>query len=415
MKLIFLNRYFFPDHSATSQLLTDLAFHLADAGHEVHVICSRQLYESPEAKLAAFEQIRGVQVHRVWTSCFGRTNLVGRASDYLSFYFSATLKLLLLADAHTVVVAKTDPPLISVPASWVTRWRGARLVNWLQDVFPEVAVELGVKALGGRLGGWVCRLRDNSLRIAMMNVVLGERMAERVRARGVDTDKVRVISNWADGEAIKPIPAEANPLRAEWNLIGKFVVMYSGNMGRSHEFETILGAAALLQADARFVFLFVGGGNQRGPLGSEVVRRGLANVQFRPYQPREQLGLSLTVGDVHLISLRPELEGLIVPSKFYGVLAAGRPVIFVGAPDGEIAWQVGQADCGVIVAQGDAQGLAAGLVRLAGAPAVCERMGSNGRRLFDGALSQAAALAAWEAILGEVAPQNWIGYPRDSL
>lgn len=224
--------------------------------------------------MAAFEQVRGVQVHRVWTSRFGRTNLVGRASDYFSFYVSATIKLFFLTDLHTVVVAKTDPPLISVPVSWVTRWRGARLVNWLQDVFPEVAVELGVKALDGRFGAWVCRLRDNSLRVAMMNVVLGERMAERVRARGVDADKVRVISNWADGEAITPIPAEANPLRAEWNLIGKFVVMYSGNMGRGHEFETFLGAAALLQADARYVFLFVGGGNQRGPLGSEVARRG---------------------------------------------------------------------------------------------------------------------------------------------
>ncbi len=387
-------------------MLTDLALHLAEVGHEVHVICSRQLYESPAAKLATFEQVRGVRVHRVWTSRFGRANLVGRASDYLSFYVSATAKLFSLADSRTVVISKTDPPLISVPASWAASWRGARLVNWLQDVFPEVAVELGVKALGGRLGAWVCRLRDNSLRVAMMNVVLGELMAERVMARGVDAGKVRVIPNWADGEAISPIPAEANPLRTEWDLIGKFVVMYSGNMGRAHEFETILGAASLLQADARFVFLFVGGGNQRGPLGSEVTRRGLSNVQFRPYQPREQLGLSLTLGDVHLISLRPELEGLIVPSKFYGVLAACRPVMFVGAPDGEIARQIGQADCGLVVAQGDAQGLAAGLVRLANAPVICERMGSNGRRLFDDELNQAMAMLAWEEILDDKIPDQ---------
>jgi glycosyltransferase involved in cell wall biosynthesis len=161
-----------------------------------------------------------------------------------------------------------------------------------------------------------------------MNVVLGERMAARIRARGVDASKVRVISNWVDGEAITPLPAEINPTRVEWNLIGKFVVMYSGNMGRGHEFETILGAAAKLQADARFVFLFVGGGNQRGPLGIEVERLGITNIRFKPYQRREHLGLSLTVGDVHLISLRQELEGLIVPSKFYGILAAGRPVLF---------------------------------------------------------------------------------------
>lgn len=273
------------------------------------------------------------------------------------------------------------------------------LSEWLQDVFPEVAVVLGVKALGGRLGAWVCRLRDNSLRAAMMNVVLGERMAERVRARGVDADKVRVISNWADGEAITPIPAEANSLRAEWNLTGKFVVMYSGNMGRAHEYETILGAAALLLQDARFVFLFVGGGNQRGPLCSEVVCRGLTNVQFRPYQPREQLGLSLAVGDVHLISLRPELEGLIVPSKFYGVLAAGRPIVFVGAAGGEIALQVDRAGCGVAVAQGDVNGLADRLVRLADAPAVCERMGVNGRQLFEAGLDKVAGLVRWEKFL----------------
>ena len=401
MRVIFINRFFYPDHSATSQLLSDLAFYLASRGHEVHVVCSRQLYESPEAQLITSELVQGVQVHRVWTSRFGRSNLAGRASDYLSFYLSATIKLFLLTDSRTVVVAKTDPPLISVPASWVTHWRGAHLVNWLQDVFPEVAVELGIKVLGGRLGAWVGRLRDKSLLVANMNVVLGERMAERVRARGVDADKVRVISNWADGASIMPIPAEANSLRAKWDLKDKFVVMYSGNMGRAHEFETILGAATLLQADARFVFLFVGGGNQRGPLGSEVAHRGLTNVQFRPYQARDQLGLSLSVGDVHLISLRPELEGLIVPSKFYGVLAAGRPVVFVGAPDGEIARQVGHADCGLVVAQGDSQGLVAGLVRLADTPVICERMGSNGRRLFDAALNQSAAMTAWETILDE--------------
>lgn len=408
MKIVLVNRYFFPDHSATSQLLSDLAFYLAEQGVDVRIVTSRQRYDEPNAHLKKKEVIGSVHVERVWTSHFGRQNLVGRAFDYLTFYASTGWRLIWLLRRGDVVVAKTDPPLISVVVAAVSKLRGARLVNWLQDVFPEVAVALGVKALGGRFGAWVRSLRDVSLRAAVMNVVLGEHMAERVRACGVSVDKVRVISNWADGGVITPIPAYANPLRAEWNLTGKFVVMYSGNMGRAHEFETILGAAELLQADARFVFLFVGGGNQRGPLGSEVARRGLANVEFRPYQPRERLGLSLTVGDAHLISLRPELEGLIFPSKFYGVLAAGRPVVFVGAPAGEIARQVSQADCGVAVEQGDARGLADALVRLADTPAVCERMGENGRRLFDDTLSQTAALAAWVAILDDQSAQFFI-------
>lgn len=408
MKIVFLNRYFFPDHSATSQLLSDLAFYLAGRGHEVHVISSRQLYDAPEAQLASFEQVHGVQVHRVWTSRFGRGNLLGRACDYLSFYVAATAKLFLLADSTSAVVAKTDPPLISIPVSWVVRWRGACLVNWLQDVFPEVAVELGVKALAGQFGAWVCTLRNASLQVADMNVVIGERMAIRVRACGVEADKVRVIANWVDGDVITPISPDVNPLRDEWALSGKFVVMYSGNMGRAHEFETILDAATLLKLDTRFVFLFVGGGNQLGPLGSAVASRALSNIQFRPYQPRDQLGLSLSVGDVHLISLRPELEGLIVPSKFYGVLAAGRPVVFVGAADGDLALQITSADCGLVAEQGDARGLANLLKRLADAPFEAECMGITGRRLFESKLSQSKALELWEKTL-EYTLQKYTG------
>jgi len=399
VKIVFINRYFFPDHSATSQLLSDLAFYLAERGHEVHVISSRQLYDAPEAKLARFEQIRGVQVHRVWTSRFGRGNLLGRASDYLSFYVAATAKLFFLADRTCVVVAKTDPPLISIPVSWVVRWRGACMVNWLQDVFPEVAVELGVKVLSGRFGSWVRGLRNASLRAAGMNVAIGERMALRIRGCGVDANKVRVIANWVEGDVITPILPDINPLRAEWGLVGKFVVMYSGNMGRAHEFETILDAATLLRSDTRFVFLFAGGGNQRGPLGRAVADRGLSNVQFRPYQPRDKLGLSLSVGDVHLISLRPELEGLILPSKFYGVLAAGRPVVFVGALDGDIAKKISLSQSGVAVEQGDARSMVNLLKHLADDPSEVERMGRNGRQLFDDELTQPKLLALWENML----------------
>jgi colanic acid biosynthesis glycosyl transferase WcaI len=399
VRVVFLNRYFFPDHSATSQLLTDLSFYLAGRGHEVHIIASRQLYDAPDAKLTGYEVVQGVYVHRVWTSRFGRKKLLGRSADYLSFYLTAAFKLYWVSDSHTVVVAKTDPPLISIPVSMVVVLRRSCLVNWLQDVFPEVAVELGVKALAGKIGVWVRALRNASLRAARMSVVIGEGMAHRIQSCGVDADNIRVIANWVDGQAITPVLPNSNSLRLNWGLSGKFVVMYSGNMGRAHEFETILDAAALLQSDARFVFLFVGGGNQLGPLGSAVTSRGLNNVQFKPYQAREQLGLSLSVGEVHLISLRPELEGLIVPSKFYGILAAGRPVVFIGAVDGELALQITRADCGLVVKQGDAKGLADGLVRLAGSSDVCERMGQNGRRLFDAKLNQTQSMADWEKTL----------------
>ena len=143
--IIFLNRFFYPDHAATSQLLSDLAFALADGGREVHVITSRQRYDEPESLLPARERIRGVEVHRVWTSRFGRNWLPGRTMDYLTFYTSAAWTLFRLAHSDHVIVAKTDPPLISAVAAMVARLRGARLVNWLQDLFPEVAVASGLR------------------------------------------------------------------------------------------------------------------------------------------------------------------------------------------------------------------------------------------------------------------------------
>jgi colanic acid biosynthesis glycosyl transferase WcaI len=401
VRVVFVNRYFFPDLSATSQLLSDVAFHLAETGHEVHVLTSQQLYDSPTKRLPAHEFVRGVQVHRVWTSRFGRGRLIGRASDYISFYLSAALKLFSLARAGIVVVAKTDPPLMSVIASWVARLRGARLVNWLQDVFPEVALELGVKVLRGPLGTWARVLRDASLRTAAVNVVLGECMAERVRARGIDSNSIRVIPNWADGDAITPLAVENNPLREQWGLANKFVVMYSGNMGRAHDLGPIVEAAEMLRHEASLVFLLVGDGAGRAPLEREVASKKLPNVLFRPYQPREQLRYSLTLGDVHLAALKPELEGLIVPSKAYGIFAAGRSMVFMGAKDGELGRLLREFDCGEVVPSGDGKALAKSIVRMMSNRERTKAMGQRARELFDRRFSRAVALAAWEKVLME--------------
>jgi glycosyltransferase involved in cell wall biosynthesis len=357
VRILFVNRYFHPDHSATSQMLSDLAFHLADGGHDVAVVTSRQRYEDPAAGLPERETVRGVEIYRVNTPRFGRARLAGRLFDYLGFYAAATAQLLALARPGDVIVAKTDPPLISVPAAWVARRRRARLVNWLQDLFPEVALALGVKGMDGPAGRLLQHVRNWSLRQADMNFAIGERMRERLLGLGIPASRIVVIPNWADGEAITPVRHEDNPLRREWGLEGRFVVGYSGNLGRAHEFETILGAAERLRDDPVIAFLFIGEGAQAAGVRAAAAQRGLVNVHFRPYQPRETLRYSLGVADVHLVVLRPELEGLIVPSKTYGCLAAGRPVIFVGDPEGEIASFIGRASLGWHCPVGDSSAL----------------------------------------------------------
>src|SRR5262249_26710276 len=194
-------------------MLSDLAFALAEQGQAVCVITSRQRYDAPHERLPARETVKGVSVYRLWTSRFGRANLLGRAMDYATFYAAAAWLLWRLARRGDVVIAKTDPPMLSLIAAPACRLRGARLVNWLQDIFPETAEALRV---GGRTANALYRalrwFRDRSLRAAHTNVVLGERMAERVCGLGISPERVRVIANWADGSTIGPIEREANSL-----------------------------------------------------------------------------------------------------------------------------------------------------------------------------------------------------------
>ncbi len=338
-------------------------------------------------------------VHRVWTFRFGRKYLAGRLLDYLSFYPSAFLALLKLLGKGDVAIAMTDPPLVAIPVSLAVRSRGAVLINWLQDLFPEVASALGLRFARGPLGRFLTRVRNLTLKAAVANVVLGQRMAEALRRHGVHDERIVVIPNWADGNAIRPLPAEANPLREEWALTGKFIAGYSGNLGRAHEFKTILGAAELLREDPGIIFLLVGGGYGYDGLQLEVERRGLRNFLFKPYQAREQLRLSLTLPDVHLVSLLPDLEGLIVPSKFYGIAAAGLPVIFIGSVDGELAHEIEHFKCGMTIQPADVKGLAAFLVALRDDPVLRSQMGGRIRTAFDSRYDKVHAVAKWKKLL----------------
>jgi colanic acid biosynthesis glycosyl transferase WcaI len=402
-KLVFVNRYFYPDHSATSQMLSDLAFGLAaDGDFEVHVVTSRQRYDDPASRLPEFEYVRGVAVHRVWTSRFGRNNLWGRVVDYGSFYGSSARALYRLADSRSILVAKTDPPLISVVAAGIAKLRGAGLVNWIQDVFPEVAEALGLQVARGPWHRWPKWLRNQSLKNADANIAIGDLMKGRLLGEGVSGQKIAVIHNWADEAGITPVSPEQNALRKEWGLDGRFVVGYSGNLGRGHEFDTLLEAAEALRNNAEIVFLVIGGGANLAAVREAVASRKLGNFVFKPYQPREILSASLSAADVHLVSLRPELEGLIVPSKFYGIAAAGRPVLFIGAPDGEIARILGQANCGFSVKPGDSKDLAGRVLEMAGNPRAVEAMGHSARQLFEIRFGMRAALKAWRAILANL-------------
>ena len=366
MRVVFVNRYFHPDHSATSQMVSDLAFHLASRGWDVAAITSRQLYDEPEARLPRRETVNGVRIIRAHSSNFGRASLLGRACDYATFAINAWGHM--RKQKNALIVAMTDPPLTSVVAALSRR----PYVNWIQDLFPDVA-----EALGVRVPRWLHKLRDWSLRRAKRNIVIGEQMAARV-------PNAVVQHNWADA-ALHPVDVPHE----------HFVIGYSGNLGRAHDVTTMLGAMRLLRDDPNVVFSIRGGGAKL----DAVRRESLPNVRFEPYASRDRLSESLSAADAHLVTLHPQLEGLIVPSKFYGVLAVARPVLYVGARDGELARLVLEHGIGYVIEPGESVTLANAIRELARDAQKRAEMGQRARDLYESRFAPHIALAQWETIL----------------
>lgn len=399
-RLIFVNRFYAPDQSATARVLTQLAEGLAGEDVPVTVVTSRLHYDGKSDRLARREHLHGVAVCRVATTRFGRGRLVGRLLDYVSFYPSAAWQVWRLCRRGDVVVAKTDPPLLGVALLLPVLLRGAHLVQWLQDVFPEVAHRLGVRGVSGVSLRLLKALRNLSLRRSRAIVVIGRRMAELVRAEVPGQARVELIPNWTDTEALTPLPRDRNRLRQELGFGPAFVVGYAGNLGRAHEVDTFLAAGLALADAPDLAWLWTGGGH-----GYEVLRaRGseIGNWHFSGYQSAARLRESLAVPDVHLVCLRPEVEGLIVPSKVYGVLAVGRPVVFVGDPGGEVARLLADNDCGVTVAPGQGTALAQCLLQLRDDVARYQRLADNARRFAVREADFGRALAAWSALYADI-------------
>ncbi|TCL74548.1 glycosyltransferase family 4 protein [Rhizobium sp. BK251] len=402
MKIILVNRYFLPDQSATSRVISSLADALTRNGFEIVALTSRTLHNQKNVSLPAEEMVGDVTVKRLGTSHFGRHNIVGRAFDYLSFHVLAFFWLLRHVSRGDVCIVCTDPPLLSVTCALPIRLRGARMVNWIMDLFPEVAMELGMlkaASVGGRLAIW---LRNWSLKSSALVVCPTRTMADYIRELGIPRDRLVVLPHWSDEKEIYPVPREKNGLREQWGLADTFVVGYSGNFGRAHEFGTLIEAATRLKDRDDIRFLMIGAGQQHAPVQAEVSARGLGNVIFKPLQPAEQLAESLSAADVHIVSLLPHLEHCIIPSKFYGIMAAGRPTLFIGDKMGEVARVIAETSCGQAVTIGDSEGLVSTISALQEAPDRCMEMGRIARQVLETEYAREKAIASWCALIARL-------------
>lgn len=402
MTIFILNRYFYPDHSATSQLATDLARELAARGWNTVALCSTQSYDNASV-YPPLGSCGGVSIVRVRGTHFGRHGHLGRAIDYMSYVCGAAWKLMRIAKARDIVIALTDPPLLGTAMMPMVRFKRLRIVHWLQDVFPETAAALGVigpSLLYRTLGA----ARNWSLRRADAVVTIGRLMRQQV-ARHARPDVVECIPNWALVES-RAGPDTSADLRSEWGLGDAFVAAYSGNMGRAHILMDLMDSMALLRDFKGIRLLMVGDGAQLPALRDRARSLQLDAVSFRPYQPLEFLRQQLLVADMHIVTLDPRLEGLVVPSKFVGVIALGKPVLFVGSPDGELGTLIRETGCGVVVAPGAVQDLARAIADLArdrdeGSPRL-RAMSENALALCARELQRSRAFDDWAGVIRRV-------------
>ncbi|MGD0497911.1 MAG: glycosyltransferase family 4 protein [Bryobacteraceae bacterium] len=369
MRFLLLNQFFPPDDAPTGQLLSDVARALAAGGHSVTVVCAGTAYA--DGGHAGGREAPGFTVRSLPAVGFGHGH-VARLSSYASFYVGA-LYHTLFGPRPDVVLTLTTPPLLSLIGTLMKLLRGARHFSWEMDVYPDIAVDLAVLRRGSFLDRAIGALADFSRRRADRVIALGASMRGRLIARGTPSDKIAVAENWADGSVISPRPFPPHlPL----------TVLYSGNLGRAHDVDTIEETMESLADPARFRFVFAGAGPRRDRLEARCRSANITSAVYIPYQDRARLGEHLGSCHIGLVTQHPATCGSVVPSKTYALMAAGRPFLYIGPAGGTPAQMIERFGCGWRIEPGDSAALVDLLQALASDPDLVHAAGGRARQAF---------------------------------
>jgi glycosyltransferase involved in cell wall biosynthesis len=401
VRILVLNQYFHPDRSATSQLLTELCEDLC-RHHDVFVVTGRPSYNATEdtapSGLVSKQWHGRVRVARVWSTGFDRSRMLGRLTNY-GTYVACSIPGAMTVRQPDIVVALTDPPPVGLIGAFAAKLQGVPFVLVTKDIFPDVAVQLGV--LNNRAAIGTLRLMKSTLLGSADRVVsIGRDMRGRLLEAGVPARKIVTIHDWSDGSAVRPLDAPSS-LRVRQGWGDRFVVMHSGNVGLSQDLDTVVEAADRLRHQADVVFAIVGEGASKPRLQRAVADRGLGNVEFLPFQDKADLSDSLGAADVHLVGLERGLAGYIVPSKVYGILAAGKPFIAAVERGSEPDLIVDEFGCGVRIDPGDPEALAETVLEMRDADLV--DMGKRGRQALEDRFDRPIAMRAYLDLLASVA------------
>jgi glycosyltransferase involved in cell wall biosynthesis len=391
-RLLVFNQYYWPGIEATAQLLTDLCEALADEA-EIKVVTGVLHGHEDEPRHVVHN---GVEIVRVPSTSYERSQILARASNYATYLGNALLHGL-RGPRPDIVLCMTDPPVVADVALLVARRYRTPLVVISQDVFPEIAVQLK-RLENPALMGLLRALVAVYLRRADRIVAIGETMRRRLEAKGARPDRLHVIPNWVDTDRLRPLGKDTQWAR-DRRFDRRFVVMHSGNVGHAQDLDSLIRAATFLRDVEDLVVAIIGSGARHGELTALAKQLEADRVVFLSYQSRNVLAESLAAADVHVVGLARGLAGYVVPSRLYGILAVGRPVIAAADPESETAHVVESTGCGIVVPPGRPELLARAIRDAHDGVYDLDAMGARGREWVEREADRSVAVRRYRDLL----------------
>lgn len=402
MKILLFTDHFYPDLSSGGKLLTDLASGLVEMGNDVQVITCFASYNT-NIKGFKKEEFLGVKISRIYENNFSRYNLSGRLLDEILFCIILSIKSILIKEKIDVILTLSSPPFLPFFTMIISWLKKVPYVYIVMDVFPDIAVNLGLIKKNQIITKVWHLISQIALRKSDRIIVLGRCMRKKVKSKIPDQKvPINIIPNWSNSKKNKPIAKENNPFFLDNpELKNKFIIQYSGNLGRFQDFETIINVAQKIKTNTLIHFLIIGEGFQKKWLSEEIKKRSLNNVTLLPFQPEDRLIYSLNACDIALISLKKGTEGLCVPSKFYPILAVGKPIIAIMAEWAEVALVVKGHNLGAVLAQGDTINLVKIITDLSTKPEYIEDIQQRSRNLFLKKFNRLQAIKLYNIVLSK--------------
>jgi glycosyltransferase involved in cell wall biosynthesis len=404
LKIALVSQYFFPDYAATGNLMTGLASGLAKKGCDIQVYTGYPSYWGIKQKCKKQEIFDGVTINRIFHLRLDTRTKIGSIFHGLSFFIFTLFRLLFLVDKRLLLIV-TTPPFLPFIGYILKKVRNRDYIVIIHDIDPDISIKVHfIKK------GLITCLWERGNRLVYKNaekiIVLSECMADIIRSKCKDVHgKLVIIQNWEDGHFIKPMKKDENWFAINNNLLDKFVVLYSGNMGLNHDLVPFVESAQYLKKTT-VEFLFIGEGAQKDKLIKKSQDLHLMNIRFLDYQPREILPYTTTCGDVILISQERGTEGLCVSSKFYTALAAGKPIIALTGENSEISKVLKEKNCGFNLSSYNPHEIAECILKLESDKEFCNQLGENSRKVFEDEFTyQKAVNKYYNIISNQIVPE----------